>query len=121
MTNDDALAVISNEQDTLRYAEELIKAEGLDVDFWKGSKLEGRTDWAGRLSRKTSADFALVFCSESEVEAARKALAAYEEARQSSDRWRDLDMGYELIDDPVEAKKVSLISRPSTMAVLTTS
>jgi hypothetical protein len=36
-----ALHVLENEYDTLNLVEEIVNKEGLDVDFWRGQKLEG--------------------------------------------------------------------------------
>jgi hypothetical protein len=41
LTEEDALHILANEADTLQLAGEIIEVENLDVDLWKGFKLEG--------------------------------------------------------------------------------
>lgn len=41
LDDDSALHVLDNEVDTLAYAAELVAFEDLDVDFWRGKKLDG--------------------------------------------------------------------------------
>lgn len=43
LSPEDAVDVIFNEQDTLELAKEVVAKEGLDVDLWTGSKLEGES------------------------------------------------------------------------------
>jgi len=99
--------VLENEQDTLRCAQQIVKDEAIDADLWVGSKLEGEQShqalWPQTVGHCLNAT---VQVTPEGVQRARKAWAAYNEARQRSPRYRHEPLRYEFIDDPVEARKV---------------
>ncbi|WVQ83329.1 hypothetical protein IAT38_005468 [Cryptococcus sp. DSM 104549] len=91
LSEEEALHVLDNEMDTLEYAAELVEKERLDVDFWKGQKLE-------------------VKVSEGAADSARAAYKAFKSARSKSENHPPRSGEWELIDDPVQAKAISRVS-----------
>jgi len=87
LTEDDALDVHFFELDNLDYIEGLVRSEKLDVDFWRGTRIEAIT------SREASGNNHVVL---------RKWQAALK-------RYGKANCGqtFEVISDPEEAKRVS--------------
>ncbi|TXT12854.1 hypothetical protein VHUM_01255 [Vanrija humicola] len=75
------------ELDNLDYVEQLIKAEGLDVDFWRGERYE-------------------VFTSPEKAAHTRKAYDEFKAAIAKT-RFAGRTLPWTVVDDPVEAKKLS--------------
>lgn len=115
LTAEDALHVLANEADTLQLAEEIITAENLDVDFWKGFKLEGGLAWSsGQTSvegRQADTIWDAVQTTPEGVEKSRSAHEACVAAMRASKAYRDKTPEWQLVGDTEEAKKVRKSSR----------
>ncbi|KAK4688131.1 hypothetical protein P7C73_g1980, partial [Tremellales sp. Uapishka_1] len=109
LTPDQALEVLANETDTLAYAKDLISAEKLDVDFWKGFKYEGTLD-------RPSHAHTSVIVNQARLQAVRKTATAYLAAWEKSERHKGMKPDWEIIDDEEETKKLSRI--PEAVALV---
>lgn len=96
--------MLENEVDTLDYIGELVEHHRLDVDFWRGQKLEGKP-WA----RTVYADH-VVKVSDESVDAVMAVWERYLAARTKSIRFKCAPMHWELITDPKEAERVGCVT-----------
>jgi hypothetical protein len=100
LTEDEALEVMDLERQNLNYVTETVKDNAWEVDLWRGQKVQGESSQSGFL-----ADVVAVSITEASAEHKRAARDVWVKAHRRS-RFRHMEPDWELIDDPIEAKKV---------------